>query len=260
VIKLRKCFIVLPCYNEENNIEQLILRIDKVLSTFFSYQIIAVDDGSIDKTGMILNKLSKRYPITLITHTTNLGLSAALQDGLNMALQQASDEDVIITMDADNTHDPQYIIKMMDYINKDGADVVIASRYISDGRQINVPLYRVILSRCTNLFLRLITGIPANDITSGYRAFKALTIKKVANQLKGDFVTSKGFEVAVEILAKIYWYGGNNIKIIEMPFVLDYSVKKGKSKLKIIPTARLYLSLLRKIKIWKTNSVAVRKL
>jgi dolichol-phosphate mannosyltransferase len=217
-----------------------------------NYRIVAVDDGSNDETGKILKKLSEKYPITLVTHKTNLGLAAALRDGINAALQQASDGDFIITMDADNTHDPSYIIKMVHYLDK-GAEIIIASRYIAGGRQIKVPPYRVALSRCANLFLKLITGVPVNDVTGGYRAFKASVLKKAVQQFRNEFVTSRGFEATVEILTKTYWHGGNNLRISEMPFLLDYSVKKGKSKMKIFNTVRLYLSMVRKMKEWRTK-------
>jgi dolichol-phosphate mannosyltransferase len=240
---------VLPCYNEEENIEHLVLRIEEVLSKCFPYRIIAVDDGSTDETGKILKSLSRKFPVTVITHRTNLGLSAALKNGLNAALQQASDGDFIVTMDADSTHDPRYIVKMAHCLR--GADIVIASRYVTGGHQINVPLYRTILSKATNLFFKFVTGVPAHDVTSGYRAFKASVLKKTVQRLGDRFVTSKGFEVAVEILSKTYWHGGNGIKIRELPFFLDYSAKKGKSKMKLFPTARLYVNMLQKIRSWR---------
>lgn len=245
-----KCIVVLPCYNEEKNIGHLVLRIEETLSKRLPYQIIAVNDGSTDETGKILKKLSKKFPVTVITHRTNLGLSAALRNGLNAALQQASDGDFIVTMDADSTHDPRYIVKMARCLNG-GADIVIASRYVGGGHQINVPLYRTVLSKATNLSFKFVTGVPAHDVTSGYRAFKVSVLKKTVQRLGDRFVTSKGFEVAVEILSKTYWHGGNGIKIRELPFFLDYSAKKGKSKMKILPTALLYISMLRKIRSWK---------
>lgn len=242
-----KCLVILPCYDEEENIKPLIPRIDEILHDAVRYKIIAVNDGSRDNTSDLLKELSNEYPIIIMEHEANRGLSEALSTGLETALRNSSDEDLIITMDSDNTHDPKYILDMLTTA-KDGADIVIGSRYVASGRQLNVPPFRVLLSKSINMFMGKISGIPAKDITSGYRCFRATTLRKVKKNFGSRFIESKGFEVSFELLAKSFMYSS---KLKEIPMTLDYNKKKGKSKMKLMPTMKRYVNVLTKIKKWK---------
>jgi dolichol-phosphate mannosyltransferase len=248
-LKGNRCIIILPCYNEEQNVQDLVLSLGEMLSKCLCFHIVVVDDGSTDKTLEISKGLASIYPITIVRHSKNLGLGAALKDGLSTALELTSDNDFIVTMDADNTHKPECIPKMLKLLNN-GADIVIASRYIRGGLQLNVPFHRIFLSRAINLILRFLTGVPVHDITSGFRAFKVTVLREAVRHFGDRFITSRGFEVAVEILIKMYWYGGNNIRICELPLVLDYSVKKGRSKMKLFYTIMRYIKILPKLVCW----------
>ncbi len=245
-----RCVIVIPCYNEEENIKLLIPAIDKVLNGYMPYQIIAVNDGSNDRTGEILKALSEKYPIKVVEHKSNKGLATAIKTGLTKAIEYTSDSDLIITMDGDNTHDPKYIPCLAEKSKK--ADIVISSRYIKGGRQLGVPLYRVILSRGLNLLTRLLVGIPVKDATSGYRCYKASALKKAMKFFGEKFIESQGFEALFEILVKTYWC---NRKISEIPNTLDYGKKIGKSKIKLVLTMLGYLNLLRKVCLWRVSGV-----
>jgi dolichol-phosphate mannosyltransferase len=239
------CFVVLPCYNEEENIELLVHTIEHALSQEINYQVIAVDDGSNDGTKEILKELSKQYPIKILEHKTNRGLAAALQTGLSEAIRLSSREDFIITMDSDNTHDPGYIIDMIKAAKK--ADIVIGSRYVKNGRQLNVPFYRVILSKTVNFLIAKMIKLPAKDATSGYRCFKASTLQKLNLISKHNLIESTGFEASLEILAKAFWC---NSTIKEVPVTLDYGKKRSRSKMRMFPTIRRYLALLLKSRSW----------
>lgn len=244
-----KCFIVLPCYNEEDNIQPLIKAIHRVLYDRISYEIIAVDDGSTDNTQKLIQQVSNDYPIRILKHNTNRGLATALQTGLNEAIKLSSAEDLIVTMDADNTHDPKYIVDMMRAAKE--ADIVIGSRYIANGRQLNVPFHRIILSKTANFLIKKTMKLPVKDATSGYRCFKASTLKKLSIISKHNFIESKGFEVSLEILAKAFYC---NPTVKEVPIMLDYSRKESGSKMKMIPTIKRYLTLLLKTKAWVNKS------
>jgi len=241
-----KCLVILPCYNEEENLNTFIHKIDETLHHFMPYKIIAVNDGSQDHSGDLLKELSTKYPIILIEHRMNKGLSAALHTGLETALKYSSDEDFIITMDSDNTHDPQQILNMLNAA-MNGANIVIGSRYVPNGKQINVSPHRVFLSKTINLLLRKIAKLPVKDVTSGYRCFKASAVREL-KKTGQKFLESKGFEVSFELLAKTFWCSST---IKEVPITLDYSKKKGKSKMRILPTIERYCITLTKIKGWR---------
>jgi len=239
------CFIVLPCYNEEENIEPLVKTIARVLAPCTTYQIIAVNDGSLDKTLEILQKLSRKYPLRLLEHETNRGLAAALQTGLSEAIKLSSKEDFIVTMDSDNTHNPKYIVDMIKAAKK--ADIVIGSRYVENGAQLNVPFYRVILSRAANFLVAKVIKLPAKDATSGYRCFRALTLQKLNLISNHNLIESRGFEASLEILAKAFWC---NSTIKEVPITLDYGKKRSRSKMRLFQTIKGYLLLLFKSIYW----------
>lgn len=241
-----KCLVILPCYNEEQNLKTLIPTIETIIKPKMPLKIIAINDGSNDHTGQLLNELSKQHPIIIIEHQENMGLAQTLKDGLTTAAEIAAEEDLIITMDSDNTHDPRYMLDMAKNINN--ADIIIGSRYVKGGEQQNVPPHRIILSKTINQGIKLATKLPIKDATSGYRCFKAKTIKKLYKRLGKKFVESKGFEVSLELLLKLLWL---NPKIIEVPITLDYGRKNGPSKMRLFFTARQYIVMFLGLRKWK---------
>lgn len=243
-----KCLVMLPCHNEEQNLERLVSSLHEALHTRMPYKIIAVNDGSTDGTGGLLHKLSEEYPIIVAEHKSNGGLASAFRTGLKLAIEHASNEDLIITMDADNTHDPKYIPRLAE--EADRSEVAISSRYTEGGRQLHVPCYRVVLSRILNLLIRTFTRIPVNDATSGYRCYKASVLRKAMQIFGRKFIESNGFEVSYEILLKTYWCSGS---VKEVPNTLDYSKKLGRSKIRIMPTILNYILLLGKTVLWKSG-------
>jgi len=235
-------FIVLPCYNEEANIESLVKSINHSCSGI-DHTIIAVDDGSKDQTSIILTRLQKNFPIVLSRHSRNLGLQAALRTGLRRAVAIGKPGSAIVVMDADLTHNPFYISTMMADLTK-GCDVVVASRYAKGGKQIGVPFHRRVLSRGISILGNIFFRLPVKDVTSGYRCYRAEIINRIIDKYGSRFIESKGFEVSFELLVKAYSVGA---KIVEIPFVLDYSKKRSKSKLRVQHTIRNYLKLITKL-------------
>ena len=241
-----KCFVILPCFNEEQNLETLIPAIEASIKPKMPYKIIAINDGSSDHTAQILNDLSKQYPIILIEHQKNQGLAETLKDGLSVAAEVSKNEDLIITMDSDNTHNPRYMLDMAKTMQS--ADIVIGSRYAKGGKQLNVPPHRVILSKAINQIIKLTTKLPIKDATSGYRCFKAKTIKKLHKKLGKKTIESKGFEISLELILKLFW---QKPIMIEVPITLDYGKKGGRSKMKIFFTIKRYVELFFDMRKWR---------
>jgi dolichol-phosphate mannosyltransferase len=239
-----KCFIILPCFNEEKNLKPLIHSIDNVLSSHLPYQIIAVNDGSIDRTKDILKDLSAEFPIKVLEHSKNYGLAAALKTGLIAAVEESFDDDFVITMDSDNTHDPKHVLDML--IAVENADVVVGSRYVEGGAQLNVPLDRAILSRMVNLLVEKLFHLRLKDATSGFRCFRAGLLRRLYNTFGNGIIESRGFTASLELLLKAVAFGG---VVAEVPIRLDYGKKNGKSKMHLFSTVFNYLALLFRFKL-----------
>jgi dolichol-phosphate mannosyltransferase len=244
-----ECVIVLPCFNEEKNLESLIPAIDLALRRNFRYRIIAVNDSSTDRTAITLRCLSEKYPLEILEHENHGGLACALRTGLAVAIMRTSDEAFIVTMDADNTHDPLLIPGMVDACRR-GADLTISSRYVAEGGQIGVPLYRMLLSHGINLLIRIRTGSHVKDCTSGYRCYKANVLRRLLLSFNNHLIESDGFEVALELLVKNI---NLSARVVELPMVLDYTSKRGKSNLKIIATMLRYVRALIQIGRWDAH-------
>jgi dolichol-phosphate mannosyltransferase len=238
-----KCFIVLPCFNEEENIKPLVYSIDETLRSHIPYKIIAVNDGSHDRTGEVLKDLSADYPVKVVAHSTNLGLGAALRTGLLAAADEAFDNDLVVVMDSDNTHNPKHVLDML--VAARTADVVVGSRYVKGGTQLNVPLHRVFLSKVVNLLVGKLFQLPLKDTTSGFRCFRVVLLKRLCASFHSKIIESKGFEASLELLLKAVHYGG---VIAEVPILLDYGRKGGASKLRLFSTIIGYLTLIFKCK------------
>ena len=249
----RKCIILLPCFNEEGNLTQLLSSIHgTMIGLNMPYEVVAVNDGSTDDTDGILRDLAEKYPIKIIRHDKNMGLAAVYRTSIDTSIRDSLENDVIFTMDADNTQDPHYIVSMLKEV-ENGTSIVIGSRYVDGGSQINVPFHRVVLSKIINLLIRKIAQMPIMDATSGYRCYKASVLRTASSIFKDKFIESQGFEVPLEVLVKTY-RSNSGINMKEIPITLDYGKKVGKSKLKLITTINLYIRLLRKISAWRNQS------
>jgi len=246
-----RCFIVLPCFNEEKNVTSLICSINHVLKDKIPYKIIAVNDGSYDRTGEVLKDLSADYPLQVVEHYTNMGLGASLRSGLLVATEEVLDDDVIVTMDSDNTHDPKHILDMLIAARK--ADIVVGSRYVVGGAQLNVPPHRVILSKVINTLVGKLFKLQVKDTTSGFRCFRAILLKRLYTTLKGNVINSQGFESSLELLFKAIHSGGF---VTEIPILLDYGQKGGKSKMHLFATVINYVRLLLKFKTLAYKNLA----
>jgi dolichol-phosphate mannosyltransferase len=170
---LGRCVVVVPTYNESENIEWIVGRLRTAQP---GVDVMIVDDGSPDGTGEIADKLAAADDaITVVHRTEKAGLGAAYLHGFAVALEAGYD--VIGEMDADGSHQPEQLQRLIDALHT--ADLVIGSRYVPGGSVVNWPLQRQLLSRCGNLYVRLLLGMKVKDATAGYRLFRRTTLEAI---------------------------------------------------------------------------------
>ena len=232
-----KVLIVSPTYNEKNNINLLIRKISNINKDL---HLLIIDDNSPDGTGNIVKEAMKiNNHIHLIERGSKLGLGTAYCEGFSYALEHGFDK--IIQMDADLSHNPNDISRLIKY--SEDYDVVIGSRYINGVNVINWPMSRLLLSYYANLYARLFSRVPIMDLTSGFKCFNVHVFRKInINKIK-----SQGYSFQTEMSFLIY---NNNFTIKEIPIVFtDRTVGESKMNNSIVFEAILMMPklLLRKI-------------
>ena len=238
----RKIFVALPAYNEGLRLGQLLEKIGQTFAdNQLNYEIIVVDDGSSDDTADIATMASKELPVRLVKHKQNLGLSGALNTCLRTSVESGNPGDIIITMDADDTHPPKIIDRLITAIDE-GYDVAIASRYQHGSRVVGVPWNRILLTIVASYMFRILMPIRGvRDYTCGYRAYKHSVLKDTINFYGDDFVSEQGFSCMVDVLLKMRRF---NYVMGEVPFILRYDQKEGESKMPVgntvIKTLKLF--------------------
>lgn len=181
---LGRVVMVVPTYNESANIEWIIGRLRAAQP---DVDVLVMDDNSPDGTGKLVEALAERDPQVQVVHRTEkAGLGAAYRHGFRVALDQGYD--VIGEMDADGSHQPEQLQRLLDAVG-DGADLVIGSRWVPGGSIVNWPKSREVLSRGGNLYVRFLLGMPVKDATAGFRLFRRATLEAIDI----DTVTSTGY-------------------------------------------------------------------
>jgi len=170
---LGRVVIVVPTYNEAENLAWIVTRVRRVLPRA---DVLVVDDDSPDGTGRIADELAASDPQVQVVHrTAKEGLGAAYLHGFRVALERGYD--VIGEMDADGSHQPEQLPRLLAAL--EDADLVLGSRWVPGGSVVNWPLARRALSRGGNLYTRLLLGIPVRDATGGFRLFRRTTLEKI---------------------------------------------------------------------------------
>ena len=184
-----KITVVIPTYNERENIEKLSALI---LSQDERIHILFVDDNSPDGTGEIADRLSVENSRVQVLHRAGkMGLGSAYREGFRVALKNNSD--YIMEMDADFSHDPVMLPHFIEMMSR--YDVVIGSRYANGVSVVNWPIRRLILSYCASVYTRLITGLRLSDCTGGFKCFK----REVLEAIDLGSVTSDGYSFQIEM-------------------------------------------------------------
>jgi dolichol-phosphate mannosyltransferase len=211
-------YIIIPTYNERDNIERLIYEICK--QQINDLRILVVDDGSPDETGKIVENLGSELPVEVLHRTGKLGLGSAYRDGFRYCLEKQAD--FVFEMDADFSHDPKDISKLLT-VAQNGADLAIGSRKIKGGKILGWNWQRKLYSNGARLFGRILLNLKTKDITAGFRCFRAETLKKINYEM----IKSNGYAFQVEMIYRMERAG---LKIVEVPVIFP-DRKLGKSKL-----------------------------
>ncbi|GAB1370409.1 polyprenol monophosphomannose synthase [Candidatus Kapaibacterium sp.] len=203
-----KSIVVIPTYNEIENIEQII---NEVLSKIDGLNILIVDDNSPDGTAAAVKKMMAiDSRIHLIERPGKMGLGTAYCDGFRYALDKGFE--AIFEMDADFSHDPNELPNLLKELETN--DLVIGSRYIKGVNVINWPLSRLILSYGANMYTRVITGMPLMDATGGFKCFRASKLSEI--DLRSVKTNGYGFQIEMNFRM---WVNGARIKEIPIIFV-----------------------------------------
>lgn len=215
-----RVLVVVPTYNERDNLETLV---EQVLACGPTYGVLVVDDQSPDGTGALADELSARHAgrVQVMHRTGKRGLGRSYVDALSLAVTQ--DVDIVCQMDADFSHDPQYLPTLVAAIHARNLDLVIGSRYLNGVSVVNWPLRRLILSTFANRYVRGVTGLPARDCTSGYRCWRRSALASLPLR---RFV-SDGYAFLVEML---YEAMGAGCRIGEVP-IIYVERREGQSKM-----------------------------
>lgn len=225
--------VIVPTYNEKENIEPLI---ERLLDLPVKIQIIVVDDNSPDGTGDIADRLAEKNPgrVDVVHREGKLGLGTAYIAGFHHAIEQK--RDLVVTMDADFSHPPENIPAMLDKI-QEGYDLVIGSRYIPGGKAVECTLPRKMLSWGANAFARIALGLTAHDTTAGFRCYR----REVLESVDLDHVISNGYSFLIEMLYKVQRQGW---QVGEVPIVF-HNRRQGVSKISRNEVLKAMVTVLR---------------
>lgn len=248
LIKRGRTYVLLPAYNEEEGLEKLLARLDRINTAHqLSLCVLIVDDGSRDHTTLVIDSFKDALPIHVERFPENRGVSEVFRVGFRWVLTVAQDGDACITMDSDNTQNPYYILDLLREMNE-GADLVIASRFAPGGAMRGAPPIRSLLSHGVAGLLRVFINLPhVRDYSTFYRGFRVELLRKVFARWGDDAIRGHGFACMARFLI-LAAREAHDVR--EVPFVLRYDLKEGGSGMRILRTIRGYLGLLVELGSW----------
>ena len=201
--------VIIPTYNERENIENIIRAVFGLEKTF---HILIIEDGSPDGTADIVKTLQQEFPdrLFMIERKGKLGLGTAYITGFKWALEHSYE--YIFEMDADFSHNPNDLPRLYEACAVQGGDVAIGSRYVSGVNVVNWPMGRVLMSYFASKYVRIVTGLPIHDTTAGFKCYR----RQVLETIDLDHIRFKGYAFQIEMKFTAYKCG---FKIIEVPVI-----------------------------------------
>ena len=201
--------VIIPTYNERENIENIIRAVFGLEKTF---HILIIEDGSPDGTAAIVKTLQQEFPdrLFMIERKGKLGLGTAYITGFKWALEHSYE--YIFEMDADFSHNPNDLPRLYEACAVQGGDVAIGSRYVSGVNVVNWPMGRVLMSYFASKYVRIVTGLPIHDTTAGFKCYR----RQVLETIDLDHIRFKGYAFQIEMKFTAYKCG---FKIIEVPVI-----------------------------------------
>jgi dolichol-phosphate mannosyltransferase len=228
---MKTLWVLLPAFNEEASLPRLLPRLAETFAERgYNYRVVVVDDGSGDATAGVLEDYRRTLPLDVVTHSLNRGLGETERDGFEYVAARCDDDDLVVRLDCDDTHDPSYIFAMAAKI-VEGYDVVSTSRFQPGGGQEGVGGYRAVVSRAANLFMRALFGIPGlRDYSCGFRMYRCRVVRDAVRIYGNMFIQLRGlgFTSTLETVVKLHLLG---CRFAEVPFVLRYDRKPSPSKM-----------------------------
>jgi glycosyltransferase involved in cell wall biosynthesis len=201
--------VVVPTYNEIDNIERLLREVRKALP---EARVLVVDDGSPDGTAARADELGAELGnIDVLRRTEKNGLGNAYRAGLRRAIDDGAE--ICVQMDADLSHDPDVLVALVGNVEH-GADLAIGSRYVPGGRTVDWPRKRRMLSRWGNRYAAGVLGLAINDATAGYRAYRSTMLER----MQFETVRAEGYGFQVEMTYRLVSSGG---KVVEFPITFQ---------------------------------------
>ncbi|MBF0254676.1 MAG: glycosyltransferase [Candidatus Omnitrophica bacterium] len=235
--------LVIPAYNEADNAALMAASLKGAAPSLGeAVGVHWVDDGSRDGSAGLFVRAAEGLDVRVITHEVNQGVAQAFRSGFDAALKIAKPEDMIVTLEADNTGDLGVLTEMIRNFRQ-GADIVLASCYAPGGEVVGTNLFRIILSRSANLLIQSLFPMKGvHTYSSFYRIYRAEALADVRNGY-GDYFEERGFVCVVELLIRFFLM---HKTIREVPMTLRTARRVGQSKMKIINTIRGYLKVISK--------------
>lgn len=217
---MKKNLVIIPTYNEKENVEKMIRRVFSLKTPF---ELLIIDDHSPDGTAAIVKKLQQEFPGTLhlLERKGKLGLGTAYITGFHWALDHGAD--FIFEMDCDFSHNPDDLELLYDACANQGADLAIGSRYIKGINVINWPLGRVLMSYFASVYVRLVTGMKIMDTTAGFKCYRKEVLQTI--NLEGIRLKGYGFQVEMKFTA---WK--HKFRLVEVPIIFTER-QEGSSKM-----------------------------
>jgi dolichol-phosphate mannosyltransferase len=249
----RTLYIVIPVFNEAPNLERLFegLRAAAEEAADFDVSVVLVDDGSTDETPQLAHDLAKDIELTVLVHDENRGPGHAFGTAFAHLASRVRPDDLVVTMEGDNTSRTELIVKMLRR-SEEGDDAVFASPYMYGGGILHTRPYRVMLSHIANTFVKEFLGVHGLlTVSSFFRLYQGSSLRRLQECYGDRIIERDGFESMVEVVMKMMYL---DMSITELPMVLDTTRRAGVSKLNTRRTMIGYFSLFSRKRPWRARA------